>query len=1072
MTRFAIRVGTALLLALGGSGAVWGQEYRGTLTGTVVDASGAGVSGANVSARTNTAGQTRQTSTDSEGRFAFEGLSAAEYELTVTKIGFRPLVERGVRVDRDRLGPATLRLEVGASSEAVQVNARTADLDAEDGAIGDALDLMELAEFIQDTRTITDLGYFGPGVARRAAGGIGSGFVIGGARADSTNFLLDGFSDHDPRTGGTEVMPNWDAIEEFRIQATGEAAEYGRMAGGVMTVVLRGGGNRLHGSLFEFGRASAFGTRNFFDLRKSDFLSNQAGATLSGPVTLPGVYHRKDRTFFMLSWEGLVQSQGNYQYSEVPTAAEQAGDFSHSVSVTGKPVVVNDPLTGKPFPQDRIPATRFDGIAQRLAPFYPLPNRLDPATNYTAYQVTDYRYHSLVARIDEHVTAKNTLSMRYLERFNGGTSPYSGSDLGLFGSRNSNHPLLTGIDDTHVFNGAVVNEFRVGLTRYSEHDTSAFGGQDVNAALGLPGGIPSTLAGFPRFTLLNLATLGDASSQPLNLTINTYDLGESLAWTHGRHMLKLGTDALRTQFFQQLSNNARGTFNFLGRWTSDPWADFLLGLPDSTSRQSTSLTTYLFSTDVGLFAQDEFAVSSRLTLSYGLRYERLTPPYEKYGRLSSFVPALRQVVIADASSIPNLSGLLSAAGLTGRVTTASAAGLPGSLVYGNTHDFAPRIGFALRPGGGDRTVIRGGYGIYYANSLLDPIRNDLTNIYPFTISQTFNRVSNQPAALTLQNPFPASLASLPGVTNANGFETHPGAQYVESYTLSIDRQLGENTTVEFDYIGSRGTHLGQRYDINQPFRAASYNGNFPRPYPGFGTINYYGFGANSVYNGGTLMLRRPWRRGIYYGLTYTYAKSIDDASQVSGSSIGGYPGVQNSRDLAAERGRSDWDTGHTFTAYSSYTPLFQSRALRGWSISTSALLYTGQPFTPQLANANLNLGEANRPDRAGSGKLANPSVADWFDVSAFPLIPAGAFRFGDSGRNILDAPGSITINTAVSRNFYFSDGVRLQFRCEAINVPNHPNFGIPVDTVDSKNAGQILSANPGRSIQFGMRVWF
>jgi len=1061
----------AILLASGGE-AVWAQRHSGTLSGAVVDATGAAVSGARLVVRTSASEQPRDASTDAQGSFVFEDLPAAEYEIAVTASGFRPLLERALRVEQDRVCRVTLRLEVGPASETLEVNAKTSAVDVQDGAIEDVLDLMELAEFIQDTRTITDLGYFGPGVARRAAGGLGSGFVVGGARADSTNFLLDGFNDHDPRTGNTEVMPNWDAIEEFRIQSTGEAAEYGRMAGGVMTVVLRSGANRLHGSVFEFARTSELGARNFFDLRKSDMLRNQAGATLSGPVTLPGIYRGNDRTFFLVSWEGLVQSQGNYQYSNVPTAAEQVGDFSQSFTVAGQRVTVNDPLTGKPFPQNVVPQSRFDAIAARLAPFYPLPNRTDPLTNFETYQTTETRYHSAVARIDEHINSKNTLSLRYLVRLNGSTSPYAGSDLGGFGNRNSSRPVLTGLEDTHAFGPSLVNEFRAGLTRYSEHDRSAFGSQDVNAAFGLPGPGATNLDGFPRFTILNLASLGDSSSTPFNLTINTYDVGEALSWTRGRHMLKFGADILRTQFFQQLSNNVRGTYNFLGRWTSYPWADFLLGLPDSTSRQSTSLTTYLFSTDAGFFVQDQFMIAPRLTLSYGVRYERMTPPEEKYGRMSSFVPALRQVVIADPSTVPNLAALLSAAGLTGRVTTAAAAGLPRSLVYGNGRNFAPRIGFAWRPTGKDGTMVRGGYGIYYSNSLLDPIRNDLTNIYPFTISQTFNRVAAQPAALTLENPFPAALASLPGITNANGFDTHPGAQYVQSYTLSVDRQLGADTTIEVDYIGSRGTHLGQRYDLNQPFRASIYNGNFPRPYAGFGTINYYSFGANSVYNGATLLLRRRWHRGLYYGITYTYAKSIDDASQVSGSSTGGYAGVQDARSLAAERGRSDWDTGHTFTAYGSYALPWRNRLLHGWSISSSALLYTGQPFTPRLANANLTLGEATRPDRVSSGKLANPTANDWFNVSAFPLVPLGTFRFGNSGRNILDAPGSITINAALARSFRLSERVRAQFRCEAINVPNHANLGVPVDTVDSKNAGQILTADSGRSIQFGVRLWF
>lgn len=1061
----------AVLVIVWGSGISPAQEQTGILAGAVVDATGAAVVGAQITVKTG-AQAPQAIASDDGGKFTLQGLAPGAYDIAVTRTGFRLLLEHGVHVEAGQTVTVELRLEVGPASQTLEVDAKTAGLDVEDAKIGSFLDLMELAEIIQDTRTITDLGYFGPGVARRAAGGIGSGLVIGGARADSTNFLLDGLNDHDPRTGGTEVMPNYDAVEEFRVQTTGEAAEYGRMAGGVLTIVLRSGTNQFHGSLFEFARTSALGARNFFDITKSELLRNQAGATLGGPVLVPGLYNGKNRTFFLVSWEGLFQSQGSYQYSNVPTAAEQTGDFSASLTTAGHPVVINDPLTGKPFPQDRIPQTRFDAIARNLAPYYPLPNRTDPLTNYAADQVAESRYHSAVGRLDEHISDANTLSLRYLTRISAGTNPASGTALGTFGSRNFNQPILAGLEDTHTFGASLVNEFRTGLTRYAERDASAHSAVNGNSLIGLPAPGTAELYGFPSFTILNLANLGDSTSLPLDITINTYDTGEALSWTRGRHMFKFGADALRTQFFQLLDSNSRGSFNFLGRWTSDPWADFLLGLPDSTSHQTTSTTTYLFSTDLGVFAQDQFKVSSRLTLSYGLRYEWMSPPVEKYGRMSSFVPALNQVVIADGSSVPNLAAMLSAAGLTGRVTTASQAGMPQSLVYGNHLDFAPRFGFAFQPGGDSKTVVRGGYGIYFANSLLDPIRNDLTNIYPFTVSQTFNRVASQPAALTLEDPFPAALASLPGVTNVNGFETHPGAQYIQSYTLSVDRQLDSDTTIEADYIGSRGTHLGQRYDRNQPFRAASYNGNFPRPYTGFGTINYYGFGANSVYNGGTLLLRRHFRHGFFYGMAYTYAKSIDDASQVSGSGSGGYAGAQNSRDLAAERGRSDWDTGHTVSAFGAYLLPWRHPLLSGWSVSATALAYTGQPFTPQLANANLNLGEASRPDRIASGKLANPTPNGWFNLAAFVPVSAGAFRFGNSGRNILDAPGSVTFNAALSRAFRFSERVRAQIRCEAINLPNHPNFGIPVDAVDTKNAGEILSSDAGRSVQVGVRVQF
>jgi hypothetical protein len=282
--------------------------------------------------------------------------------------------------------------------------------------------------------------------------------------------------------------------------------------------------------------------------------------------------------------------------------------------------------------------------------------------------------------------------------------------------------------------------------------------------------------------------------------------------------------------------------------------------------------------------------------------------------------------------------------------------------------------------------------------------------------------------------------------------------------------------LEVEYAGSRGTHLERQYDLNQPFRSAALrlpNGTFPRPFPGFGTINFYAFGSNSVYNAGSITLRRIFRNGFFYGLTYVYGKSIDNASQISGNSAGDYPGAQDSRDLRAERGRSDWDNGHSFLMFGSYVlPLRGGPWVRGWQISTTARLYTGQPFTPRVGNANLNLGEANRPDRLSQGTLPGPSVQDWFNLAAFPVVPAGAFRFGNSGRNILDGPGSATVNAALSKNFRLRDFGNAQVRCEAINVLNRANFGLPVDYVDAKNAGQIVSADAGRTLQFGLRLRF
>ncbi|HLK63522.1 MAG TPA: TonB-dependent receptor [Bryobacteraceae bacterium] len=1066
----------AACLAILTGGILWAQIPTGTITGSIRDSSGAALAAAVVMVRSAATNSTREVTSDSSGAFKASNLPPGTYDFTVSKPGFRTLHQPGVAVEVDRTTLVDLILDLGPVSDSVDVASKATPDDTQ-GVLDELFTIAELMEFVQDTRTVTDLAYLASGVARRASGGLGSGFVIGGARADNTNFIIDGFSDYDPRTGGAQVIPNYDAIEEFRIQTTGNTAEYGRMAGGVLNMVLRSGANALHGGLFEYFRSDRFSARNFFDVEKSPLLSNQYGATVGGPVVVPHVYAGKDRTFFLLSWEALRQSIGSNRLSEVPTALERSGDFSHSFDSTGRPVVVTDPLSGTAFPGDRIPVSRLDPVAQRVSTYFPLPNSPNPTDNYHADSLGQTHWNSLLLKLDEHLTEKDALSFRFLTRLNAATSPYSGSDTGLFGSRSNTRPTLAGANYTRVIGPKLVNEFRFGFTRMSDHESSNYAGLDLASPLGLP---PSSAApqflGFPRFTVLNLASLGDSASLPLNFTVNNYELADSLSFVHGKHLLKFGGEVLRTQFFQQLNSNTNGTYNFLGRWSTVPFADFLLGLPDSTSRQLSSNPAYLFSTDAGLFVQDQYTVSSRLTLNFGLRYEMMSPPYEKYGRMSSFVPEVGMVVVSDASGVPNLAQSVAAAGLTGHVITAGQAGLPKSLMYANDRDFAPRFGFAWRPTRKSDLVIRGGYGIYFADSLLNPIRNDLTNVYPFAVSQSFNRVSGQPQALTLEDPFPAKLATLPGVTNANGFELHPQPQYLQSYSVSVERALDPATVIEVEYAGSRGTHLEREYDLNQPFRTPAYrlpNGTFLRPYPSFATINFYSFGANSVYNSGSVTLRRTFRSGIFYGVTYVYSKSIDDASQVSGNSTGDYPGAQNSRDLAAERARSDWDTGHSLVIFGSYAlPFRGGRLVRGWQISTTARLYTGQPFTPRVANANLNLGEANRPDRIASGKLSDPTISDWFDLSAFPVVPAGAFRFGDSGRNILDGPGSATVNAAISKNIHLRDAASAQLRCEAINIFNRANFGLPVNYVDAQNAGQILTADPGRTLQFALRLHF
>lgn len=474
----------------------------------------------------------------------------------------------------------------------------------------------------------------------------------------------------------------------------------------------------------------------------------------------------------------------------------------------------------------------------------------------------------------------------------------------------------------------------------------------------------------------------------------------------------------------------------------------------------------------GAFAQDDFKLSRNVTLNLGLRYELLMPITDQDGRLANYLPELGKLVIASDKAVPDLERRLAEVNLTGKVVFAKDIGLPPSLVFANYNNFAPRFGFAWRPGGSNRTVVRSGYGYFYGSSINDPVRGELATLYPFSLSTTYNRNASRPLELTLSDPFPRVRESNESVVNSAGHEVRPKASNLQSWNLTIEREAGKEVAIEIAYAGSEGTHLGRRYDVNQPDRSSGRT-PFPRPYPGFNAIQYFGFGANSSYHSGMVTVRRRFNRGFFYRLNYVYAKSIDDASQLSGNSKGGYPGAQDARNLRLERGRSDWDTRHSFLMNFTWdVPIRRNVLLRSWQISATGRAYTGQPFTPRTSNVQLDQGEANRPDRIAAGSLANPTADAWFDLAAFPTVPLGSFRFGNSGRNILDGPGFIGMNSALYRRFAIRERGSIQFRWEVFNTTNHPNLNLPQNLVNAPNGGTIIDAQPSRTMQFALKWLF
>ncbi len=1079
------------------------QNSTATMTGVVLDTADALIPEAVVRVRHVETNIMREAATSGLGEFVVTNLPPGVYELSVEKEGFNTHKTTGIVLEVAQSVRHEIRLRIGSVAESVSVTAEAALINTEVGAIkGDVITQQEINEMPLDGRDFTDLAFLVPGVVPMAQGGQGSGLNVNGARSDSTNYSVDGFNNRNPRGAGAQVRPNLGAMQEFKMEVSGFSAETGRMAGGVINMVLRSGGNQFHGEVFEFLRNNVFDSRSFFDQRKLSLRRNNYGVTFHGPVLLPGVYNGRDRTFFMFSWEAYREVLGQTQIGNVPTQAQREGDFSRSVvPVTGAKLFLRDPLaTGNCtatsaaacFPGNVMPKSRFHPIALRIVQYYPLPNRADPSNNFLGTAKDFDVWTSYIWKFDHRFSSTGTVSYRFQMREADNTAPFAGSSIAEWPTYSNDRRSLMGLDYTHMFSPTMLTEVRGGYSRNATVEHARFQGQDIAAQLGLVGTTKDPrLTGFPRITVQDYLPIGSAVAQPVAYHVTTFLASNKYTWVKSKHVLKWGFDMERVRFNQPYFDNSRGTFNFQRNWTNHSVADLLLGILQSTTRNAQTTRNYLRSISYGAFFNDDFKVTRSLTLNLGMRYELDKPPVDRYGRASNFVHELGKIVISDDANLPGLRERLAQYNLTDKVALARDVGYPKSLVYADNLNFAPRVGFAWRVPAKLATVVRGGYGIFYTSHLLNPIRASLMTGFPFSVNQTFSRLASDVTLVTLSNPFPDIRATEGNSTNSNGYDPRPPLGYLQSYNLTIERELPGQMALEVAYVGSKGTHLGRQYDINQPVRSlAAYQANvaFPRPVTGINTINYYSFGANSNFNAGQISLRKN-TRGRFFRVNYTFGKSIDDASQLSGQSAGGFAGAQNARDLKSERARSDFDRRHVFTAvYSTPLPFGRGRKLAsgatgwvngivgGWQFSGSGTYYSGQALTVTSANIDTNLGESPRPNRIGSGFQepipgAGRKGVDypWVKLTDFEAVPRCAartsceasaygflpFNFGNSGRNILDGPRSHFVNMALLKNFRFQDRKNFQVRYEVFNIMNHANFQLPEKQFNALGGGLI-----------------
>jgi hypothetical protein len=1004
---------------------------------------------------------------------------------------------------------------VGSTTTTIEVTAAAPLLNSESASLGTVVTNTEIVNLPLNGRSFYDLAKLTPGAATLPGGGnllriranYISGTAISGVRGVQTSFLLDGVDVTDHHQGGTLIQTSVDALQEFSVQQNAYSAEFGS-AGGMLNMSSKSGANKFHGGLFEFLRNDALDARDFFSPGRQVLKRNQFGGDLGGPMNLPGFLGGKGKTFFFLNYEGMRQRQGNVFNDIVPTAAEKLGNFS----APGLNAIY-DPLTTANgartvFAGNMIPTNRLSQQALFFNKYLPDPNVGTRTAAFVPSEPLDT--DQFTVRGDRTITDKHRLFIRWSWDDFRDSAPNAYPGLGYADLHTRAQNVVAGLTSTLTPN--VVHEARFSYIPQFI-DLHAFDqGTNFNQMAGITGfeGLqrPGVAGSFPDFAWSGYTTVaGSAFDQrPKTQTFKVVQGIDNLTWVKARHILKFGTEIRYWDPLFTDSSNYQGSWSFNGSMTQNPahtagtgdaFADWMLGYPFSSARAYPGNTFGGNATYWHFFAQDDYKLNDRLTLNLGLRYE-YSPWMQGYkGQLGTFDPtSAKPIIVASNTNQIDLSSQFAAPtayGLFGNlIQTSHQAGLPISITYPDKGQWAPRFGLAWRPLG-HKTIIRGGYGIFYEMENTDGRVN--RNSLPFLLSETVFNTANAIPNRALANFFLGQPLGSAGVNPAmNPTYTHLRRGSDQHWNIGIQEQLAPEMVLEVDYVGNHGTHLNSTNPVNDPFPALGAI-QARRPYPVFGAISYFSQDMSSDYHALQVKTEKRYGSGIWYLLSYTYSKSIviQDAPAAHG-------------DFYFERALSSFDVPQNLAFNLGYAlPVGKGKrflsngnwlaegALGGWRVQGIVILRSGQAFTPTISRDIANTGVGNqRPNVIGTPVIVGAPTC-WFYVASNPacvsLEPSGTSAFalpasltyGNAGANILRSQRLRNFDVSVFKEFPVTESSILQFRAEFFNATNTPTFGIPntpasgtpSPTIDTSSGGVVLSsANNPRQVQFALKYNF
>jgi len=1073
-----LRAGPLTLLVAALATPALAQAVTATVTGTVADASGAVLKDAAVTAVNQKTGVEYPTRSNQSGVYTVTGLPApGTYVVRAESQGFKLVSTNPVTLEVGQTARINLKLELGAVTETVEIVGVNPILQTENAVVGEIISGTTVQALPLNGRNFAQLALLAPGVQTHAPDTFtevktnsSSGRpYVNGQREQSNNFMLDGIDQNEAVDNLIAYYPSPDAIAEIRVDTNNYSAEYGNVAGGVVTAITKSGGNEFHGSAFEFLRDDRFDANswanNRSDAEKGDFKQHIFGGTLSGPLM-------RNRLFFFVNYQGTRVDRPGEGAATVALDAWRGGDFS------GVSTPIVDPLTGLPFPGNRIPASRFSPTANALlsnTTNYPLPNRPGSSGNYVSLRDSETRNHQGDVKIDANLSPADNLSIRgSVGRYDNETA-LTAFPLVPGGGWKSDAESLA-VNWAHTFSGSAVNELRVGYSHVTideDPGSNVFGLGNYNATLGIPGG--QVIEGLSSITFGNAGIDGVGNAAIRHFTDNkTFQISEKLSLSRGAHFLSVGGQILHYQMGQDYASNSGllGTFAFNQNFTGHGFADFLLGLVGQKTIGRSGPWEQR-QNRIGLFVQDDFKVKSNLTLNLGLRWEYASPISEVDGRQVNFDITTGQRIETGGELGDGLT----------------------KAYYGG---FSPRLGFAWTAN--DKTVIRGGYGMVQyqegtgANCRLPlnpPFFGEFNRIYsaaPGTLSTGFDDVND--------------LANL----QLRAWDPNLKPQLTQQWNVFVERQVTGTTSLNVGYVGSHSSRVVTFGNANQPLPGTGDPSTWlpdeqRRPLPQFGLIRYTASDGRINYHGLQASVRRRRANGFEFLASYTLSKTLTDNGGFYGAGWGGYSanasnggiggdGNLNIRDKSLDYGPAWFSATHTGALSGSYElPIGKGRKvggdwagvtqtlLGGWNVSAILTVRSGLPITVVNGWGNTSLQSSTfviqeRPDQVGNGSASNPSWDQWLDITAFR--PAELGTFGDAGVGIFRGPGFYNIDMGLDKNFDLGGSRQLTFRVEAFNLLNHPNKGMPVRDISNPGQfGQILgTANAARVLEIAAKLTF